>query len=145
MLMSHTITLDLPDRVFQLVQRTAQATNQPVERLLVHALQASLPPLEGLPEEIMEKLTALEVYDDEALGCVLGEAVPVEVQQELSNLLAQQQSTALTEAERRRLTTLQGQADLVMLRKARAAVLLRFRGKRLPTLTELSQHISSPA
>jgi hypothetical protein len=142
--MPHTITLDLPDRVFQLVQRTAQATNQPIEVLLVHALQASLPPLEGLPEEIIEKLTVLETYDDESLWRVLGETVPVKVQRELSNLLARQQSTALTEAERGRLASLQEQSDLVMLRKARAAVLLRFRGKRLPTLTELSQRGISP-
>jgi hypothetical protein len=45
----------------------------------------------------------------------------------------------LTNAEQERLASLQQQADLVMLRKARAAVLLRFRGKRLPTLAELDQ------
>jgi hypothetical protein len=46
---------------------------------------------------------------------------------------------SFTDAEREQLTILQHQADLVMLRKARAAVLLRFRGKRVPTLAELSQ------
>ena len=45
----------------------------------------------------------------------------------------------LTDAEREQLALLQQLADLVMLRKARAAVLLRFRGKRVPTLAELSQ------
>jgi hypothetical protein len=143
--MSHLITLDLPDRVFRLVQRTAQATNQPIEALLLHALQAALPLLEGLSEEMIEKLTALETYDDESLWRVMGETVSTEVQQKLRTLLARQQSTALTEAERGQLAALQEQADLVMLRKARAAVLLRFRGKRLPTLAELGQHVSSSA
>jgi hypothetical protein len=41
------------------------------------------------------------------------------------------------------LRELQGRADLVMLRKARAAVLLRFRGRRPPTLAELGQMTSS--
>jgi hypothetical protein len=140
--MPHIITLDLPDRMFQLAQRTARATNQSIEVLLLQALQASLPPLEGLPEETIEKLTALETYEDESLWRVMGETVPTEVQQELSTLLAQQQSTALIEAEREQLAALQEQADLVMLRKARAAVLLRFRGKRLPTLAELGQCVS---
>ena len=45
----------------------------------------------------------------------------------------------LTNAEQEQLTSLQRAADRVMLRKARAAVLLRFRGERLPTLTELHQ------
>jgi hypothetical protein len=142
--MSHTVTLDLPDRVYQLVQRTAQVTNQPIEVLLVYALQASLPPLDGLPNEIMEKLTALEMCENEALWRVMGETVPTAVQRELNKLLTRQQSVALTETEHKRLSTLQGQADLVMLRKAWAAVLLRFRGKRLPTLEELGQRSSPP-
>ena len=143
--MSHTITLDLPDSVFQPVQRTAAATNQPIEVLLVQALQASLPPLEGLPGEVIEQLTVLETWDDTSLWRVLGETVPAEVQRALSTLLARQQAAALTETEREQLALLQQQADLVMLRKARAAVLLRFRGKRLPTLAELSQLAVPPA
>src|SRR5713226_10470795 len=98
--MSHTITLDLPDSVFQPVQRAAAATNQPIEVLLVQALQASLPPLEGLPGEVIEQLTVLETWDDTSLWRVLGETVPAEVQRALSTLLARQQAAALTETER---------------------------------------------
>ena len=137
--MAQTITLTLPDSFFQPIKRTAQATNQPIEELLVHALQASLPPLEGLPDDIIENLTALETLDDQSLRRVMGETTPAKLQRELSVLLERQQSTALSVAEREQLTTWQQQADLVMLRKARAAVLLRFRGKRIPTLTELDQ------
>jgi hypothetical protein len=50
--MPQTITLNLPDSVLQPLQRTAQATNQPVESLLLAALRASLPALENaLPEK----------------------------------------------------------------------------------------------
>lgn len=137
--MSQTVTLMLPDSFFQPIKRTAQATNQPIEELLLHALQASLPPLEGLPEDLIENLTALETLDDQSLWRVMGETVPAELQRELRALLDQQHSSALSSAECERLATLQRQADLVMLRKARAAVLLRFRGKRIPTLAELDQ------
>ncbi len=143
--MSQNVTLTLPDSVFQPIQRTAQATNQPIEELLVHALQASLPPLEGLADDVIENLTALETLDDQSLWQVMGETVPAALQRELSELLERQQSASLTVAERERLTTLQRQADLVMLRKARAAVLLRFRGKRIPTPAELSQLSSRSA
>jgi len=51
----------------------------------------------------------------------------------------------LTASEHEQLAVLQQQADLVMLRKARAAVLLRFRGKRVPTLAELSQLTATDA
>jgi hypothetical protein len=137
--MSQTITLTLPDSFFRPIQRTAQATNQPVEELLLHALQASLPSLESLPDDIIENLTALETLDDRSLWQVMGETVPAKLQRELSALLEQRQSDSLSTTERERLATLQQQADLVMLRKARAAVLLRFRGKRIPTLAELDQ------
>jgi hypothetical protein len=142
--MSQTITLTLPDSFFQPIKRTAQATNQPIEELLLHVLQASLPPLEGLPDDIIENLTALEMLDDQSLWQVMGETVPAELQRELSELLERQRSTLLTVVERERLTLVQRQADLVMLRKARAAVLLRFRGKRIPTLAELGQLTALP-
>jgi hypothetical protein len=138
--MSQTITLTLPDNFFQSAQRTAQATNQPIEEVLLHALQASLPSVEGLPGDLLENLTALEMLDDQSLWQVMGERVPATLQRALSNLLDQQQSVTLTDVQQQQLTALQRQADLVMLRKARAAVLLRFRGKRIPTLTELDQH-----
>ncbi len=137
--MSQTVTLTLPDSFFQPVKRTAKATNQPVEELLVQALQASLPSLEGLPEDFIENLTSLEMLDDQSLWQVISETVPSALQRELSTLLERRQSSELSDIEQQRLATLQRQADLVMLRKARAAVLLRFRGKRIPTLAELAQ------
>ena len=94
--MSQTITLTLPDSVFAPIQRTAQATNQPVEELLLHALQASLPSLEGLPDDAIEHLTALETLDDQSLWQVMGETVPARLQRELSALLERQQSDSLT-------------------------------------------------
>src|SRR5262249_41490330 len=57
--MSQTVTLNLPDNFFQPVRRTAEAMNQTIEEILLTALQASLPSLDGLPEEIVENLTTL--------------------------------------------------------------------------------------
>lgn len=137
--MPETVTLTLPDSVLQPLKRTARAMRQPIEELLVTALQASLPSLQDLPDELIADLTALETLDNEALWQVMKETVPSETQADLSDLLERRQLDSLTIAEQERLASLQQQADLVMLRKARAAVLLRFRGKRLPTLAELDQ------
>jgi len=137
--MPRTITLTLPDDVLQPAQRVAQATKQSVEELLVTALQAALPTLEGLPPDVMQDLTALESLDDQALWQVMLEMVPLDQQNQLHDLLARNQAGLLIDSEREPLAILQQQADLVMLRKARAAVLLRFRGKRVPSLAELSK------
>ena len=137
--MPQTITLTLPDNILQPAQRVAQATRQSVEELLVTALQAALPTLEGLPPDVVQHLVALESLDDQTLWQVMLETVPLDQQHQLHALLLRNQAGMLTDAEREQLAILQQQTDLVMLRKARAAVLLRFRGKRVPTLTELSQ------
>jgi hypothetical protein len=137
--MPQTITLILPDNVLQPAQRVAQATKQSLEDLLVAALQAALPTLEGLPHDIMQHLIALESLDDQALWRVMLETVPLEQQNRIHDLLSRNQAGMITDSEGEQLAILQREADLVMLRKARAAVLLRFRGKRVPTLAELSQ------
>jgi hypothetical protein len=143
--MPQTITLTLPDNVLQPVQRVAQATQQSVEELLITALQAALPTLEGLPPDVMQALVALESLDDQALSRVMLETVPLDQQHRLHDLLLRNQAGMLTASEHAQLSGLQQQADLVMLRKARAAVLLRFRGKRVPTLAELSQLTATDA
>jgi prophage DNA circulation protein len=142
--MSQTITLHLPDNFLQPLERTMRATKQPLETLLLTALQNALPPLEGLPAEIIANLEALELLEDNRLRAVLLETVPPQMQEHISALLQTQQARPLTQAEREQLASLQKQADLVMLRKAWAAVLLRFRGHRLPTLAELQAQTKLP-
>ena len=93
----------------------------------------------------MQPLVALESLDDQALWQVMLESVPLDLQHRLHDLLLCNQAGMLTGSEHEQLAVLQQQADLVMLRKARAAVLLRFRGKRVPTLAELSQLTSTDA
>ncbi len=137
--MSQAITLNLPDNIFLPIVRVAQATQQPVEELLLTALKASLPPLEGLPDDISENLSALETLDEQLLRNVMLETVPAKQAEQIHNLLEQQQTGSLGSSARSQLAALQRQADLVMLRKARVAVLLRFRGKPVPTAAELRQ------
>jgi hypothetical protein len=137
--MTQTITVNVPDSVYQQLERAARATDQPLETVILAALRASLPSLEGLPPDLIDDLTDLERLPNDALQRVLLETVPPAQQDELESLLFQQQAGALAAPEHERLAQLQQQADRTMLRKARAAALLRFRGQRLPTLAELQQ------
>jgi hypothetical protein len=137
--MSHAITVHVPESFFQPLTRVAQAAHQPIEELLLTALQASFPPLAGLPDDIVENLSALETLPETDLRRVMLEVVPAEQAKALHVLLARQQGETLEAAAQIELAQLQHQADLVMLRKARAAVLLRFRGKPIPTAAELRQ------
>ena len=104
---------------------------------LVDASQDLFSSLDGLPPELVEELVKLERLGDESLWQVMSSQVPQEQQSELNYLLDKNQAGTLTGPEREELNRLQDEADRVMLRKARAAVLLRFRGHCLPTLDEL--------
>ena len=137
--MSYAITLNVPENFMLPLQRLAQAAQTPVEEVVLTALRASLPPLEGLPADMLENLTALETLNEAALRKVVYEKVPPAPARALHQLLVRQSDEGLDEKEQARLAALQHAADLVMLRKARAAVLLRFRGYPIPTTAELRQ------
>lgn len=137
--MPQTLTLTLPDNLYQPVDRVARAINKPVEAVLIDAIRSSLPPLDGLPDDLAEEITELENMDNDSLRHALYETVPADQQKRLESFLRKNRTGVLSTADQKQLDALQKSADLVMLRKARAAVLLRFRGKRLPILSELHQ------
>ena len=101
--MPRTITLTLADNVLQPVQRIAQATKQAVEELLITALQAALPALEGLPPDVMQHLVALDSLDDQALWRVMLETVPRDQQHRIHDLLLRNQAGMLTASEHEQL------------------------------------------
>ncbi len=135
--MSQTVTLTLPDTLYAPIARIAQSKDESVEVVLLNALQASLPPVDGLPTDLQNELIRLETLDNHQLHLILLEQVPQNEQDALEDLLYKNQAEGLDASEQEKLAQLQAGADKVMLRKARSAVLLRFRGERLPTLAEL--------
>lgn len=143
--MAQTVTLELPDTIYQPAQRMAAATRRSITEVLVSALKTFLPPLEGLSTELQAELTVLEELDDKTLWSVMLSQVPEKQQRKLSDLLQKKKIGKLTEPEQATLSTLQSEADRMMLRKARAAVLLRFRGHHLPALAELRQANQTPS
>jgi hypothetical protein len=109
---------------------------QPLEKAVAHIIEFGLPPLDS-PTGFEADLQVLEALDDEALWDVLFSKVSPATQRKLHRLLEKNQAGTLTERERLQLDALQQEADLVMLRKAHAAVLLKWRGHCIPTLEEL--------
>jgi hypothetical protein len=141
--MSHALMLTLPDELYEAVQRNAQATHQPPEAMLLTSLRVSLPSLDGLPADMAADLLRLEALDDDALRAVVHETVGATDPEELDALLEKNRSGALPDVEQARLDALLRGADRTMLRKARAAVLLRFRGRHVPTVAELRERWAS--
>ena len=131
--MTATVTLQLPDPIYQRLVNTAIATGRSLEEVMLHALKVGSPPdWENAPDEFQADLAALDRLEDEALWKV---ATGHKTEEEMARhfeLLERNKEHTLSLAEQVELAELRSQADLFMLRKAHAAALLRWRGHRVP-------------
>ena len=51
--MTHTVTVDLPEDLYQLLEQSAQATNKPMAEVVVQSVKAGMPPsVSDLPPEV---------------------------------------------------------------------------------------------
>jgi len=133
-----SVAVPVAPSLYRRFERLAALTHRPVDSLIEQALSAAIPPLpEDVPAEMRHALAALEAFEDALLWQVLRSVVAPEQQEELEELQDKQRSSALSKAEAERLAALHHVADELMLRKAYAAVLLKWRGHRLPTLADL--------
>jgi len=95
--------------------------------------------MDDTPPEFQKDIDMLATMSDEELWEIMLSKVSPTQQRKLHWLLDKNQAGTLTSRERKELESLQFQADKVMLRKAHAAVLLKWRGHRIPTPEELRQ------
>jgi hypothetical protein len=131
--MSHPVlTVELPEDVYERVRRAAKGMNQPVEKALADIVRAATPSLEKVPTEYRAELESLEdLGDDELLTISRSRLAPAR-QRRMQVLLDKNQRGELTDRERRAMAELRSAGDRLMLRRSYAALLLKYRGHRLP-------------
>ncbi|MBM3145044.1 MAG: hypothetical protein FJ010_08760 [Chloroflexi bacterium] len=138
--MSQTITINLPDTVYSQLKRAAELFRQPTEAIIAQSLAHSLPPLlEEIPFQYQPDILPLLQMSDASLQIEMQRAFPQERWSEYEILLDKKKTGSLTRKEEKRLDDLRREADLLTFRRGYAAVLLKRRGYRLPTLQELEQ------
>ncbi|HMQ30903.1 MAG TPA: hypothetical protein PKD53_09250 [Chloroflexaceae bacterium] len=96
-----------------------------------------LPLPDDLPTAMREALHALAKLSDSELQRVVRERMAAAAVEEFDELRERRRAGQITGAEARRLNELTEHADLLMLRKAQAAALLKQRGQPVPTPAEL--------
>jgi len=127
--MTEAITLQLPDRLYQRLVHTAQATQRSLEAVVMRALEVGAPPdWDDVPAEFQADVAALDRLDDAALWQMVRRCKTAEDMTRYDELLDRNQAGELSPAERLELTQLRQDADRWMLCKAQAAVILRWRG-----------------
>ncbi|MBI1928256.1 hypothetical protein HYR99_28925 [Candidatus Poribacteria bacterium] len=138
--MPHTVTLTLPEGVYENYQQKAQAINKPVKQVIeevVCADQPSPPSVDDAPEYLHADLKALEKLSHEELRCLAESHLEPAKQRKLSRLLDKNQTGTITKKEHQQLDELLQEGQRLMVIKAHAWVLLKWRGERIPTYEEL--------
>lgn len=121
-----TITLQIPEHIYERAQQVAETTDQPLEAVFLHELEnAFLPPL---PEDEEAELSALNYLSDEALWTIAREQMPSPRQERMQVLMDGNTKGTLSEVEYQELEHLVEQGQKLMLRKGKAAALLTERG-----------------
>jgi hypothetical protein len=132
------VTIELPEPIFRQLARIAQATQQSVEVLAAQSVISNLPPsVENAPLEIQPELLKMQNLSIEELLAIAHAVVESTQQQRHVELLEKNKDNSIAPEERQELTNLRLAADFLMLRKAYAWSVLRWRGHRLPPLKEL--------
>jgi len=132
------MAIQMPQSLYRRLKRLVEISRRPLENVIVQTLDSSIPPLpDDLPADMRGDLLALEVLDDDTLWQVARSTASPEQQEQHRLPLEKNCLGTIAESERATLAQLRREADQLMLRKAYAYVLLKWRGHRLPTLAEL--------
>ncbi|KAA0230032.1 hypothetical protein KJ068_16690 [bacterium] len=123
-----TITLNIPARVYQRVQRAAEAVQSPIEKVIVETLDTALPSLDDVPPEMVDELAGMSTLSVKSLWQAARSIMSAKQQARLRRLTALQRERPLKPAEVRQLDGLVNEYARVTLRKAHAYALLHKRG-----------------
>lgn len=132
------VTVELSDPVFQQLVRIAEATSQPIEVLAAQSIASNLPPsADNAPPEMQAELLQMQTLSIDELLEIAQAQIESEQQARHTALLEKNQKDEISPEERQELSELRSYVDRLMLRKAYAWAVLRWRGHRIPSLNEL--------
>lgn len=123
-------TLTIPETVYRQAKAIAQATQRPVETVLLDHLRllADSAPLLSTVEEA--ELQALRYLSDDALWTIAREQMAADAQARMQALMDRNSSGVITPMEQQELMRLVERGQQLMLRKSEAAAVLAQRGYR---------------
>lgn len=123
-----SVTLELPNVLYEKVQRRAEQAHRSVEDELVEVVATAMPSFDHLPQDITEALVQLTHLDDSALWQAARSTLPSDQASEMEALNLKQQREGLTDDEQQLLNRLLRRYEQNVLVRAKAAALLKQRG-----------------
>lgn len=136
--MAHAITVEISDDFYDQLQRTAELIQRPLDSIVKEGLVHTVSPLvEDIPVPYQRDLYPLLAMDEIALMREAKAIFPMDRWEQYEALLEQKKERSLRRDEETNLDELRREADIFMLRKGYAALLLKRRGYHSPTIDEL--------
>jgi hypothetical protein len=136
--MTQPITITIPDNLYAQLKRTAELSRRSIDAIVAGSLAHSISPLlTDIPQEYQKDVYPLLEMSDEGLQAEARRVFPADRWTEYESLLEKKKDRPLAAHESHRLDTLRREADILMLRKGYATVLLKQRGYHPPALDEL--------
>jgi hypothetical protein len=134
---SQSITLNLPEKLYQRIRHAADTMQRPLEDVLFQTIQGNLPPaLDNLPDELQAEFAQLQIVDDQTLWKLAKAPLNSKQWQHHQELLDKNQSDDLSAGEQTELANLRKMVDKFVMRRSYALALLKWRGYSLPQLQE---------
>ncbi|MBI4674789.1 MAG: hypothetical protein HY741_24350 [Chloroflexi bacterium] len=125
---AQTIQLDLPETVYQQIQRAAAKAHRPFNDVLVEAVSAVAPVMEMPPSSFRNALAQMAYLNDAALWQAARATMAPSQRERLEELHDQFQRAGLAAQERQEEQQLLALYRETILVRAQAAVLLKQRG-----------------
>jgi hypothetical protein len=124
-----TVTLQVPQHIYERAQQVAETTAQPVEVVLLQEIEnAFSPALPKLPPDEEAELESLKYLSDDALWTIAREQMAMALRTRMETLMDKNSRGTITPDEYHELEDLVDRGQRLMLRKSQAAALLTDRG-----------------
>jgi len=137
-LATETLTIVLPKAAANRLRRIAEIAQRPIDEVVAETLESTLPPLlDAVPATFQAELAEMERWPNELLQRQVFATISKESYRRYESLQTIHHNRVLSGAERQEVDELNREANLLMFRKAYAALLLKWRGQRVPTIAEL--------
>lgn len=135
---THKLTIELLMPVYQQLAQAAASTKQSMEAVILQSISGNLPPsVENMPVSVQPELLEMQTLTNEALLSIAHSHISTEKQAHHQELLNKNSSANINQEEKLELSRLRQDADVLMLRKAYAWSVLRWRGHPVPSLQDL--------
>ena len=137
----YTHTIQVSEQTFQRLFLQAQAKQTTVNELAERALTRALPPsLDHVPERWRIDLQQMQSMSDEMLWRIARTELPADRVALYDTLVEASQQHTLSPAEQQQLAVLHEEADLLLVHRSYAWLLLQARGHKTPDPYSLSTY-----